>query len=168
MTATNALGSSTTSMTVVVIGLSDVNFTADSQSGTAPHQVEFTDTSTPGGTAWAWDFGDGQTGSGATATHTYTADGTYDVSLTVTYPSPVGAVTTTKDDFITVAVATCTVPELNNVRFNDAQAIWNAAKFTGTVIRDTGAPQGNFLIKTQSLVYPDPAPCTSDVRVSAP
>jgi len=35
-------------------------------------------------TSWSWTFGDGSTGSGKTVTHTYTANGTYQVSLTVT------------------------------------------------------------------------------------
>jgi PKD repeat protein len=40
----------------------------------------------PDGTivSYVWDFGDGTTGSGMTATHAYTAEGTYNVTLTVT------------------------------------------------------------------------------------
>jgi len=40
----------------------------------------------PDGTvqAWAWNFGDTTTGTGKTTTHLYAADGTYDVTLTVT------------------------------------------------------------------------------------
>ncbi len=34
--------------------------------------------------SFAWDFGDGSTGSGVAPSHTYGADGTYDVTLTVT------------------------------------------------------------------------------------
>lgn len=34
--------------------------------------------------SYAWDFGDGNTATGVNATHTYTADGSYQVSLTVT------------------------------------------------------------------------------------
>jgi len=33
---------------------------------------------------WAWDFGDGASAATVTADHTYTAEGTYEVSLTVT------------------------------------------------------------------------------------
>jgi len=34
--------------------------------------------------SYSWDFGDGNSASGATASHTYAADGTYEVTLTVT------------------------------------------------------------------------------------
>ncbi len=170
MKASNLAGESETSMTVTVVGDSDVNFTADTQSGNDPLAVEFADASSPGGTAWAWDFGDGDSGTGTTPSHTYTAPGTYDVSLTVTYPAPVGDVTTTKTAFITVGSGVCTVPSLNGVRFNDAQAVWRGApyNFTGSVIRDTGAPSGNFIITAQSLTATSLAACTSDVLVNRP
>jgi PKD repeat protein len=157
-------------MTVTVVGNSDVNFTADTQSGSAPMEVQFTNASSSGGTAWSWDFGDGGTGTGTTPSHTYTNPGTYNVSLTVTYPSPVGAVTTTKNAFITVGVGMCTVPSLDGVRFNDAQAIWQGApyNFTGNVVPDIGAPSGNFVITAQSWTATSLAPCDSDIKVSRP
>jgi PKD repeat protein len=131
--------------------------------------VSFTDTSTTGGTAWAWTFGDGGTATTQNPSHTYSSSGTYDVSLTVTYPSPIGTKTTTKNAYITVAVGTCSVPKLNGLKFNSAQAAWNAASFTGNVSRDVGAPSGNFTITTQSIVYsttpPSTAVGTSDVAV---
>jgi PKD repeat protein len=168
MQAKNLAGTSTASMTVIVIGNSEVNFTADTQSGTAPLWVKFTDASTPGGTAWTWDFGDGQTGTGTPVDHKYTADGKYDVTLTVTYPSPVGDQTVTKDQFIDVQAGLCDVPKLGGVRFNDAQAVWNGAGFTGTVLRGPGAPSGNFIITAQTLVYPNKESCSSDVYVTRP
>ncbi|MEO5964511.1 MAG: PKD domain-containing protein [Candidatus Limnocylindrales bacterium] len=168
MTATNIVGSSSAQMTVIVIGTSNVNFTASTQSGTAPLAVSFTDASSPGGTAWAWTFGDGVTGTGATTSHTYTVTGTYSVKLTVTYPSPTGNVSTTKTGFISVAVNNCTVPKLVGLKYNNAQAAWNAAGFSGTVTRGPGAPVGNFTITAQSLVYTSSAPCTSGVSVAAP
>ena len=169
MKASNIVGSSTTSMSVVVLGTSNVNFDATPTSGTAPLTVAFTDTSSPGGTASTWDFGDGNTGSGATVTHKYTADGKYTVKLTVTYPAPVGDVSTTKDQYISVAIGTCNVPKLLGLRYNDAQGAWTAAGFTGTVSRDTGAPNGNFIITAQSIVYStspqSTAACNSSVQV---
>jgi PKD repeat protein len=169
MKATNVVGSSTAMLTVVVLGSSDVNFTSNKQAGAAPLAVSFTDTSTTGGTAWAWTFGDGGTATTQNPSHTYSSSGTYDVSLTVTYPSPIGTKTTTKNAYITVAVGTCSVPKLNGLKFNSAQAAWNAAGFTGNVSRDVGAPSGNFTITTQSIVYsttpPSTAVCTSNVAV---
>jgi len=168
MKATNLMGSGTAQMMVTVLGASDANFTSDVQSGTTPLTVNFTDASTPGGTAWHWTFGDGNSGTGATTSHTYTSPGTYDVALTVTYPSPVGDVTVTKNGYISVAVGTCTVPKLIGIKYNNAQAAWNAANFTGTVSRQTGAPNGNFTITAQSQVYTDVIPCTSNVQVNQP
>lgn len=170
MTATNILGSSSASMTVTVVGSSDVNFTSDTQAGNAPLTVQFTDASTAGGTTWDWDFGDGDTGTGATVSHQYDTPGSYDVSLTVTYPDPVGQLTTTKTGYITVTVGMCTVPSLTGVRFNDALARWRAApyNFTGIVIRASGAPSGNFIITAQDLTATDLAPCNSNVTVSRP
>ncbi|OGO58219.1 MAG: hypothetical protein A2V85_14760 [Chloroflexi bacterium RBG_16_72_14] len=170
MTATNILGSSMASMTVTVVGISDVNFTSDKQSGNAPLAVQFDDASTPGGTAWDWDFGDGDTGTGESVSHTYDTPGTYDVTLTVTYPDPIGQLSTTKVGYITAAVGMCTIPSLDGVRFNDAQGIWQGApyNFTGIVIRGAGAPAGNFIITAQSLTGTDPAPCNSDVTVNRP
>ncbi|MCP4642097.1 MAG: PKD domain-containing protein, partial [bacterium] len=64
-------------------------FTANTFVGPSPLTVNFTDGSVGGAltvTAWAWDFDDG----GATSTdqnpsHTFNDDGTYDVTLTVTF-----------------------------------------------------------------------------------
>lgn len=58
------------------------SFTAAPQSGTAPLQVQFTDTSTGEPAAWLWDFGDGTNSTEQHPFHTYTAPGTYTVSLT--------------------------------------------------------------------------------------
>lgn len=64
-----------------------VAFTADNWSGCGTAYVQFTNQSTPGGSA-VWDFGDG----GATstlwnATRSFNRPGTFVVRLTVTYPS---------------------------------------------------------------------------------
>jgi PKD repeat protein len=167
MTASNAYGSSTESMSVTVTVPSVVDFTSNTQSGDAPLAVTFTDASSPGGTAYAWDFGAGEgTGTGATASHTYSTPGSYTVSLTVTYPT--GDVTTTKTNYISVNVGLCTVPQLSNVRRNDAQARWTGAGFSGTVTDGPSAPSGNYLIKSQAPTYNSQVPCSSSAVVNNP
>lgn len=162
MTATNALGSSTASMAVTVTSPTSVDFTISQASPNAPSAVTFTDASTPGGTAYDWDFGTGEgTGSGATTSHTYSTAGTYTVTLTVTYPTGPQSVTKT----VTVGAGLCTVPSLNGVRRNSAQAAWTGAGFTGTVSNDTGAPSGNYTITAQSIVANSQVPCNSNVKV---
>jgi PKD repeat protein/Flp pilus assembly protein TadG len=172
MHATNAYGFSDASMGVTVVSTSTVNFTANQTSGTGPLPVTFdSSSSTPGGTSYAWTFGTGQgSGTGPSPSHTYNSAGTYTVALTITYPSPTGPLTNTKVGFITVNVANCTVPSLNGVRFNDAQAVWSGApyNFTGTVSKAAGAPSGNFIITAQSLTGGSSVPCTSDVTVNHP
>ena len=56
-------------------------------SGSAPLDVQFTDTSTGPATAWAWEFGDGSTSTLKNPEHTYTFPGSYHVTLTVTNDS---------------------------------------------------------------------------------
>ena len=46
------------------------SFTASPTSGTAPLNVQFTDTSTGAPTSWAWDFGDGGTSTSQSPSHT--------------------------------------------------------------------------------------------------
>lgn len=172
LTATNVNGSSTAYMDVTAIGTSLVAFSADNTLVKPGMAVNFTDKSTPGGTAFAWDFNnDGVTDSTAeNPSWTYAATGVYNVKLTVTYPSPTGNESLTKASYISVQIGVCTVPSLTAVRFNDAQAIWQGApyNFTGNVVRDGGAPSGNFLILIQSLTATSTAPCNSDVKVTTP
>jgi PKD repeat protein len=164
LTAQNAYGSSTASMGVTVTAVSTVDFTSDVQSGNAPLTVQFTDASTPGGTAYAWDFGAGEgTGTGSIANHTYSTPGTYTVTLTVTYPT--GDQSITKTNYISVSVGLCTVPPLDGVRRNNAQAAWNDALFTGTVTDGPGVPSGNYIIRSQSLTAGSQVPCSSSVMV---
>jgi PKD repeat protein len=68
-----------------------------------PLMVVFTDTSDKGSadiTAWAWAFGDGNTSDEQNPTHTYAAEGTYNVTLTVT--SSVGSNARTSPSVINI------------------------------------------------------------------
>jgi PKD repeat protein len=170
LTATNASGDATTSMGVTVIGTSLVNFNSTTPNGVAPLTVTFMDTSVSGGSNPTWDFGDGTTGTGSQVAHTYsdTAGSPYAVSLTVTYPDPTGTQTTTKKAYVTVGDQMCKIPFLSAQRFNDAQAIWTGAQFTGQVLRGAGAPSGNFIITAQSLTGGETAVCSSDIEVNRP
>lgn len=66
-------------------------FTASTTAGTAPLDVQFTDTSTNTPTSWAWDFGDGASATAQNPQHTYTTAGSYVVSLTASNASGAGA-----------------------------------------------------------------------------
>jgi PKD repeat protein len=84
LTVTNAAGSSSTSHNVTLAPLAAA-FTFSANNAT--RQVNFTDTSTGGPTAWSWTFGDTGTSTLQNPSHTYTLAGTYTVTLTVTNAS---------------------------------------------------------------------------------
>jgi PKD repeat protein len=144
-----------------------INGTPDA--GTAPLKVSFTDASGGGaGTGWSWNFGDGT----ALVTtrdpgdHTFTSPGTYTVNLSVT--NVCGTVTTDPGKTITVkavAAELCTIPDLHNLRFNEAQPSWTAAGFKTTVQQAPGHAQGNFKITYQSVVGASKADCSTTVYV---
>ncbi|MCO5274737.1 MAG: PKD domain-containing protein [Flavobacteriales bacterium] len=89
LTMTNALGCSATATdTVTAFGLPTVTFFVEPDSGCAPLEVQFNNTTDPGmigGCTWA--FGDGGTSTDCQVTHTYANPGSYTVSLTVTSPA---------------------------------------------------------------------------------
>jgi PKD repeat protein len=76
------------------------NFTASPVSGTAPLNVQFTDTSTGGPTSWSWNFGDGTTSTAQNPAKTYSTPGTYTVTLTAS--NATSSNTATKTNLITV------------------------------------------------------------------
>jgi PKD repeat protein len=91
-------------------------FSAAPTSGTAPLDVQFTDSSTAGTasiTAWAWTFGDGGTSTSQSPSHTYTAAGTYSVKLTVT--TSVGSDGETKSALISVTEEVDNSPTLQGL-----------------------------------------------------
>jgi PKD repeat protein len=80
------------------------NFTANSNNGSAPLNVQFTDKSTGNITNYNWDFGDGSTSTEQNPTHIYSTPGNYTVSETVTGPG--GNNTKTQTNIITVLADT--------------------------------------------------------------
>ena len=107
LTATNAIGSNTTTMPgyVTAIPLPVTSFTADQTSGVLTLPVQFTDTSAGNPTSWVWEFNETTAGSwtqfstAQNATHIFTT-GNYDIRLTAT--NAVGSDTMTKFGYITV------------------------------------------------------------------
>ncbi len=88
------------------------DFTSDKQTGTVPLTVNFTDQSIGTIDTWLWDFGDGSTSSEQNPTHTYLAEGSFDVSLTVSFEG--NSNTERKDGFITTTLPPVgTVPIAN-------------------------------------------------------
>ena len=150
---------------------------ANPLNGPVPLTVNFTDSSGGGaGTAWSWDFGDGRTSTlRDPGDVVYPTQGNYTVKLTVT--NACGSVTTNPGTVITVTPAsqpaTCSVPSFDGVRFNDAQALWGLPKppgagFTTNVQRGPGAPNGNFIIRSQDIVAgPTGVSCDSTIHVNS-
>ena len=77
------------------------NFTGTPLSGTAPLNVQFTDTSTGNPTSWSWTFGDGGTSTARNPSHAYADPGTYTVALTVSNSQ--GSDSETKTGYVTVS-----------------------------------------------------------------
>ena len=71
---------------LVIVTGSVVNFEVDTTFGCDTLAVQFTDLSTPLGTAidWLWDLGDGNTSTDQNPLHIYQVAGAYDVTLTIT------------------------------------------------------------------------------------
>jgi gliding motility-associated-like protein len=100
-----------TSATITVNGLPQIDFTAPVTSRCQPPlTVNFQDL-TPGAASWQWDFGDGGSSTQQNPTHTYTTYGTFNVKLIVT--STAGCTDSlVKTAFIRVNRATIDVPVL--------------------------------------------------------
>ena len=105
LTAVDATGSKSITKTgFIEAGKITAAFSVNAQTGFAPLSVTFTDESIGGGpaTTYAYSFGDGGTSTAQNPTHVYTANGTYDVSLTVS--SSCSTDTITKTGLIEVGV----------------------------------------------------------------
>jgi PKD repeat protein len=139
------------------------NFTGNPTTITVGSSVSFSDTSTGNPTAWAWTFGDGGTSNtGPNVAHAYNTAGTYSVSLTVTGPGGTNSIT--KVNYIIVSAATCTVPSFINTASSSAQATWNAANFTTTVLfqHSNNLP---YTVKSQNVVANSSAPCNTVITL---
>ncbi|MGD0080963.1 MAG: PKD domain-containing protein [Methanoregula sp.] len=104
LTETNSLGTNATTMTgyIVVGAVAPVaSYTESSTSGTAPFNVQFTDTSTNAPTSWTWNFGDGTTGTVENPSHTYTNPGSFVATLIAA--NAAGTSTSVQQDTITVS-----------------------------------------------------------------
>ncbi|MDD3135788.1 MAG: DUF2341 domain-containing protein, partial [Methanoregula sp.] len=80
--------------------VSEAHFTATPLTGTVPHRVTFTDTSTGSPTSWFWDFGDGTNSADQNPSHRYLVEGTFNVTLTVS--NSLGSDSETRTGYITV------------------------------------------------------------------
>ena len=150
---------------------------ANPTNGPATLTVNFSDASGGGaGTAWLWEFGDGrQSTLRDPGDIPYATPGNYTVTLSIT--NACGTVTTNPGTTITVTPASqptlCTIPSFNGVRFNSAQGLWGLPKppgagFSTTVQRGPGAPNGNFTIRSQTIVADTQVACSSTISVNNP
>lgn len=91
LTMTNTLGCSATRTVpnaITAYGLPVVTFFVEPDSGCAPLDVRFTNTTDPGMIGGCvWTFGDGMSSTSCGTEHTYEDSGTYTVSLTVNSPA---------------------------------------------------------------------------------
>jgi gliding motility-associated-like protein len=97
--------SASTSSTITVFILPQVNFVGDELEGCDPHVTNFTDLTQPTPVSWEWRFGDSDSGENSATTanpfHAYSGPGLYDVSLAVV--SDDGCVSdSTKTEYIEV------------------------------------------------------------------
>jgi PKD repeat protein len=102
LTASNAYGSDSETTSITVNAVAPVaSFSGTPLSGSAPLQVQFTDSSNNNPTSWSWNFGDGQTSTQQNPIHQYSLAGTYTVALTAT--NSAGSDTSTRSNYVTVS-----------------------------------------------------------------
>lgn len=117
LTATNAVGSNTTSqagyITTSASSVPVASFTGTPVNGIAPLTVTFTDTSTNSPATWVWDFGDNATSAVQNPIHTFGSVGTYSVNLTVANSHGTGNLT--KNGLVYVTSATGSLPNYTDI-----------------------------------------------------
>ncbi|MBW1789181.1 MAG: S8 family serine peptidase [Deltaproteobacteria bacterium] len=117
----------------------DANFTASVIEGTAPLQVDFTDTSSGSPTSWEWDFEYSSQTVMSTArnpTYTYTEEGVYAVSLTASNDS--GTDTETKTTYITVNACPYELVMTGGSTYATLQEAYAAAADQGAILVHAG------------------------------
>ncbi|ACL16750.1 PKD domain-containing protein [Methanosphaerula palustris] len=130
----NSLKTKTDYITVSAVGGLNASFAATPTSGTAPLNVQFTDTSTGGATFWSWNFGDGAASTDQSPSHTYSLAGTYTTSLTVRNSS---GLTSIKEGTITVTAPQQTLQAAFTI--NTQTVIAGQTTVTG-IDTSTGSP----------------------------
>ena len=87
LTVTNAIGTSTSSVTTITVNSATAQciaqFTTDATSGDAPLTVSFDDTSTENPTTWSWEVDGVVVSTDQNLYYTFDSAGTYQVTLTV-------------------------------------------------------------------------------------
>jgi PKD repeat protein len=144
-----------------------ISFTADQTAGTSPLVVTFDASATTGcPCTYSWAFGDGATSTqGPIVQHTYstaTPPKSFTVTLTVTNTG--GTVSLTRNNYITLGVPNCTVPDFTGTSTSTAQSTWAAAGFATQV----NFKQGNlpWTISSQTITGTSVVPCNSPISVS--
>jgi PKD repeat protein len=105
LTANNACGAKTDSVTISVFALPAATVAASQLQGCSPMSVQFSGRNTTSVSTWNWSFPGGipSTSNLATPSVTYKEPGTYDVILTMT--NSVGSSTVRQDTFIKVSTS---------------------------------------------------------------
>jgi len=149
LTAANAGGPSSTTRSISVSAAPvkpTASFTANPTSGTAPLNVQFTDTSTGAPTSWAWDFGDGATSTQQSPSHSFSANGNYTVQLIATNGQ--GSDSTTRA--ITVSNAPpppTTIPLDADSYFNTSSPTKNYGAYTVMKLHDPTSAEYRPIVK---------------------
>lgn len=143
MTATNSIGSSTTTkVDYITVTLDEpiTSFMADVTSGTAPLIVQFNDTSLNSPSSWTWNFGDDSTSTEQNPLHKFISAGEY--SIIMTARNSIGSNTTTRLKYINVtAIIT---PEASFTANPTSGGIPLTVQFTDTSTNDPTSWQWTF------------------------
>ncbi len=197
LTATNAAGSDTASVNLVVgtgAVAPDARFTVNPAAPRVGDIVQFVDTSTGAPTSWQWATSDGQTSSVQNPTRVFTAPGSYQVTLTASNAAGVDSATATVVVLPAVPVANFTItPAVPRsgvpAQFTDTSSgspttwLWNFGDASTSTLRNpahTFVAAGTYTVtltvtgpggtnsKAQVVVVSPPAPVANFTAVPSP